>query len=308
MRALTLWGALVLAGCGAGSDGEPASAAGDDSGASAESCTGTRTAVIVVAAMDFTVADDNGHVKGFDLDGIVSASGDAQGCGHADKTAPDGTPGIDAAFAGLAPTLESLGAGAVSDLVQGAIEGGDLLILAELTHLDQELAPGMSDDCVGFTLHRGKGVPLMGTDGIIMTDQSFARDDEFPSSATVTASISGGTLLAEGIDLSLPVQILDEFLVFNLRDASFTGSIGETRDLTGYFAGGVPQKEIADQIGAIDDIGGLQDVIPPIIASTADLYPDETGVCTELSMGFDFVGRPAFMVEDTAVADTGAAR
>ena len=303
MRALLL--IALLAGCSEAEESSTVAEQKDEDG-DAAACSGTRTAVVVVGTMDFTVADENGHVHGFDLDGIVSEAGDPQGCGKADDVAPDGTVGVDNAFAALAPTLESLGAGAASDLVQGAIDGGELLILAELTHLDQALGPGFSDDCIGFTLHRGSGVPLMGTDGLIMVDQTFARDDAFPSSETVLATLDDGKLLAEGFSLSLPVQILDEFLVFNMRSASFYGELDEKGDLIGYFAGGVPQKEIADQIGAIGDLGGLQDVIPPIIASTADMYPDEAGECTELSLGFDYLARPAFMVEDDG-SDTGAA-
>lgn len=295
-RALPLLLGLALAGCDAD---ESADQQTKDTGvvADAASCSGTRSAVFVVAAMDFTVADENGFVKGFDLDGTVSEAGDPAGCGHGDDTAPDGTPGIDASFAGLAPTLEALGAGAVSGLIQGAIEGGELLILVELSHLDGPLTPGMADDCIGFTIHRGTGAPLMGSDGRVMVDQSFGLDPELPSTATVAGRLDGGVLVADGLDITLPVQILDEHLTFDMRGVSFRGEVGADGDLVGHFAGGVPQADIAGQIGAIDDIGELQDLIPPIIAATADLFPDAEGACTELSMGFDYTGRPAFLLE-----------
>ena len=249
------------------------------------------TQAFVVTSMSFTREQSDGVIAGFDLDGVDSASGDAEGCGHADYSSPSGASGIDNAFAPLVDVLESIGAGAVEGLIEDAINSGELLLLLELEAVDDV----RDDACVDMGVYRGQGIPLLDTNGDIQMDQTIALDPAQPSSFAQGGRISAGTFEINGVQVFLPVQILDEFFEFDMVGGGVRLAWQEDGTVAGELAGGVAVSAIAGQIGAIDDIGGLQDVVPPLLEQAADLWPDETGTCTHISIGFDITARPAFV-------------
>lgn len=282
---------LGLFGCGG---------AGDDATDSADKAAGATcgdpedTAVLLFTSLDFTLADSSTESEGFDLDGVVSTSSDAQGCGHADYTAPDGTPGVDNAIAALVPVLESIGAGAVESLINDAITSGELLLLAEIQRVDDI----DNDTCVDLEVYRGVGAPLIGTDGQIQMDQTFAIDAERGSTFASGGSITDGQFEISGVTVALPVQILDEYLELELEGVSMRLTRQPDGSLAGHLGGGISAASLGGQIGAISDIGGLQDVVPGLLEQAADLWPDESGQCTHISVGMDVTARPAFILFD----------
>lgn len=283
-------GLALVAGCGADKPGAPL-----DTGAGFGEC-GDPSAVhsVVVTELAFTRLAEDGTINGFDLDATQSTAGDPVGCGHADRTSADGTAGIDSAFATLVPVLEGLGAGAVEGLIQQAIDSGELLILIEIGHLDD----WQDDTCADVAVHRGQGTPIIGTDGTILVDQTFGLSPEVQSTFGEGGSVDAGAFEIQGVEITLPVQILDVFLTFTMPEGAIRLALAEDGTVRGHIAGGVPVEQITTQIGGITDIGDLSSVIPPLIESAADLYPDETGACTALSLGFDVAGKPAFVFRE----------
>ena len=249
---------------------------------------------VVVTQLSFTQIQPDGSIHGFDLDDTASAAGDPIGCGHADRDGTDGRTGVDSAFATLVPVLEGLGAGAVEGLIQAAIDSGELLLLIEISHLDD----WEQDACADVAVHRGQGTPIIGTDGTILVDQTFALSDDVPSTSAEGGWVRDGAFEIRSVEITLPVQILDVFLTFTMPEGAIHMDLAEDGTVTGYIAGGVPVEQITGQIGAITDIGDLSTVIPPLIEAAADLYPDENGDCTALSLGFDIAGKPAFVYRE----------
>lgn len=281
---------LALAACGGDKPGAP-----PDTGGDLGEC-GDPAAIhsVVITQLAFTRIQEDGSIGGFDLDDTASGEGDPVGCGHADRSSPDGAAGIDSAFATIVPALEGLGAGAVEGLIQQAIDSGELLILIEMTHLED----WEQDACVGVAVHRGQGTPIIGTDGTILVDQTFGLSADVPSTTASGGWVEGGQFEVHNVQITLPVQILDEFLTFTMPQGAIRLRIAEDGTVSGNLAGGVPVEEITTQIGGITDIGELRNVIPPLIEAAADLYPDANGDCTALSMGFDVAGKPAFVFRE----------
>jgi hypothetical protein len=276
-------------GCGGAESDRLDSAAG----ASGDVCGAPEdTVVLIITSLHFTRETSPTESEGFDLDGVASTTSDAQGCGHADYTSADGTQGIDNAFAALVPVLESIGAGAVESLINDAINLGELLVLAEIQRVDDV----QNDECVDLEMHRGVGAPLMGTDGQIQMDQTFLIDTERPSTFATGGRIRDGIFDIQGVTISLPVQILDEFIEFDLEGSALQLAWQEDGSMAGRLAGGVSTDALGGQIGAIGDIGSLQDVVPPLLEQAADLWPDETGRCTHISVGMEVTARPAFLL------------
>ena len=96
----------------------------------------TDTVVALVSSLGFARRDEEGHTSGFDLDGDVTELGDSRGCGIPDQTSAEGVPGIDSAFSGILPALEATQAVAVNGLIEDSILSGELLILLELSRVD----------------------------------------------------------------------------------------------------------------------------------------------------------------------------
>lgn len=257
---------------------------------------------VVITQLAFTQLRADGTIDGFDLDETDSAPGDPAGCGHGDRDGPEGQTGIDSAFATLVPVLEGLGAGAVEGLIQQAIDSGELLLLIEMTHLDD----WESDVCADVALHRAQGTPIIGTDGTILIDQTFGLSPEVPSTFATGGAVEDGAFEIRNIEITLPVQILDVFLTFTMPTGAIHLDLASDGTVSGFLAGGVPVAQITTQIGGIPDIGDLSSVIPPLIEAAADLYPDPTGACTALSLGFDIAGKPAFIYREPS--GTGGAR
>lgn len=274
---------LVFVGCG-GPD------APDVEGPSTSDGTTTRAAV--VDGLFFARDLSPGVSEGFDLDGVVSSPGDPEGCLHADRTSPDGTPGIDNAFAGLIPVLDATEASAIEPLVQGAIAAGDLLVLVELDGLDDPV----NDDCVDVTLVRGeRATPLLGPDGRLLDGQTFLPVDGARSTVTCVPLVDG-VLQAGPFTLDLPIRILDVELALGMRDAQLRLALDPDGSMRGVLGGAVPLEGIL-VILEEDDLGDLRDLVEGLILLAADLWPGEAG-CDALSVTFELTATLAFVAGD----------
>ncbi|MBU6160784.1 MAG: hypothetical protein KGO50_06655 [Myxococcales bacterium] len=250
-----------------------------------------RQTMAMVNVLRFSREVEGGRVPGIDLDDRVSDNRDALGCFQADATAPDGTPGVDAAFSTLLPALEAVGGDAIEGLVQSAINMGELLLAMEVTGLDDPL----NDDCVQVRISRGAGVPSLGTDGLLLAGQTYERDPEGPESLITGATIRNGVLEAGPFELALPLQVFDRFILFNVRQARLKVQVTQGGDWEGVMGGAVLISEI-EQV-AQDAGETVSAVLQTIVGQAADLLPNEAGVCQALSVALVFNARDGFFYD-----------
>ena len=134
--------------------------------------------VAVLRQIAFILEDPSGVAEGFNLDGVVSDESDDGSCNKPDLTSPSGEPGIDNSLASLWSNLQMLSPDlvAVDSLIQGAIDDGQLLLLMNVDGIDDP----MNDECVNITVRRATGMPMLGTDGLITSGQTFDVDTSAP--------------------------------------------------------------------------------------------------------------------------------
>ena len=251
--------------------------------------------LVVIQKLTF-VRQEAGLSEGFDLDGDVSAMGGATGCGVADLSSPGGETGIDNAFSFLLPALELTEAAAVEGLIQATIDSGDLLIAAELGELDDPV----DDDCGDLWVGRASGVPLRGTDGRILSGQTFDVDTTSPSVSVEQVPLAGGILEAP-VEMRIPVTIFDVSLDFTLENGRIRSEILPDGRIVGMFGGGVDIASLL-QIALEENVdSGLYGVLEPLLTSWSDLAPDESGQCQQLSITFAFEAVPAFWYPESAL-------
>jgi len=271
-----------------------ASFLGCDSPPPAPACEDGDELVFVTSAITFS-RQENGISDGFDLDETVSTAGGTTGCGVADFTSPLGEPGIDNSFANLLPVLEATEAQAVESLIAQAIASGELLMLWRVRGIQSS----ESDDCVQVEGFRALGAPLVGNDGLLLPEQTFALDPSVPA-VQAQGSISDGRLFAKDLEVELPVQIFSTYIPMVLHGAQIEFSLpNEHGPSSGRLAGGVETaiiQEVADGENVDDALSGI---VAALLAYHADLEPDtSTGECQQLSFTVNTTLLPAFIWEE----------
>lgn len=248
--------------------------------------------VAVITSMDFARRDDEGAAFGFDLDNHETEFGDDEGCGLRDISAPDGAFGIDNAFSGLLPALESTQAVAINGLIEDSLRNGELILLLELSYInDLE-----NDTCIDFGLWRGEGTPMIGTDGTVLDGQSFSRSELEPG-LVETIPLSEGSFVAGPFDYTLPVQVLDVFVSFTMQETYLHGTIRPDGSINGYFGGSVALDDFKT-ITELGDIGTVGELLDTLLVQAADMDIDGDGDCDAISVVFTFDSVPSFFIKE----------
>jgi len=260
---------------------------------SARQCDGRGPSqVLLTRQITFSRAVD-GVSEGFDLDGYESGSTDPRGCYVEDFVDPEGQVGVDNSMARLLPVLETTEAAALEPIVQDSINGGALLLMFELTDLDDTA----DDDCVDVDIFKGFGQPMIGNDGWLLANQTVMLDPESPITGA-SSSIVDGRLEAGPVDVvALPIQVLDLDSTLELFNARLRLEPREDGSWRGLLGGGL-------EVAAIVDTATLQNVDPavfeligPVLYAVSDLEPDALGSCQHLSVTMELDLVPAFVYE-----------
>jgi hypothetical protein len=236
----------------------------------------------------------SGTSRGFDLDGAVTASGDDSGCGKADFSSPDGTPGIDNAFGPLLPVITSLGGEALQSLVQNAVTSGELLLVLEM----HDLATTPVGTCTSGRVLRGYGQPYLDTAGLILPGQTFDQHPLYAASdLTCVSPQEDGSILIDGVVLRLPLQVFDETIDLTMVGGRMRLAPADGT-WTGLIAGGVSVAELRENVLGFDAIPEeLENGVVGAVELNADLAPDAEGTCTQLSVTMAYEAVPAFLYD-----------
>ena len=281
---------LALAvGCSAG---DPAVL---DSATKAATCAGpdARSMHWVIDSLYFARVTD-GVSDGFDLDGLASTGSGTDGCGRADFTSPSGEPGIDNAFGEVIPALENTEFVAAEALINDTIKTGELMLLVSMNHVDD----AANDDCIDLSLGRATGDPMLGTDEAFLPGQTLSRDPAFENAVVSDTFIKDGVAMGRPISATIPLQVLDASLEFEVLDGAVRLEQHEDGMASGVFAGGL---DIATVIYVASNEGiaqELKDILASVLYVVADLAPNENGECEQLSVTFAFTATPVYLFDE----------
>lgn len=250
----------------------------------------------VVTSVLFARPDEQGQIAGFDLDQDATGFGGTGGCGVQDDVSPDGVQGIDSTFARLLPALELTEAQAVEEIMQELINTGQILILWDVHGVD-DLA---NDTCATLELMRGQDAPMVGGRGFINPGQTFDLLDGFTPIDGGQVTLQDGTFEAGGFDFDLPFSFLGTFVEFVLRDARFRVTLAEDGTFTGMLGGGIALDDVFRVASENNVDPSIVSLLQSLVGPVADLAPDESGKCTQISVTLTFTGVPAFLYEPAA--------
>lgn len=283
MRTWMALALLALSSCG--KDGGPVR--GD---ADLGECDGAGDEQILVARSLLFSRLEDGVSEGFDLDGVDSTGG----CGVDDYVDSEGAENIDNAMAALLPLLETTEAAALEPIVQDSINGGALLFMFGLSDLDSL----GNDECVEVDVFKGTGTPMIGADGWILPNQTLDVDPDTPITLAPMASMVDGRLDVGPIDeVWLSITVLDLDATFALSNVKVRLEPQDDGTWTGMIAGGIKLTDIVDVVTLQNVSDEVFDLIGPVLELMADLEPDETGQCTQISATLIFEAVPAFVYE-----------
>lgn len=227
---------------------------------------------------------------GFDLDRSEAGNNDNAICGIEDFDSPDGEAGVDNGFAPIIPALMLTEARAAEDLLQSTINAGGLLLTIELEDADSLV----EDDCTHLKVGQATGAPFVGSNDRILPGQTLTKDPTVAVSQAQNVAIVDGVVEAHDLDITIPLQVLDADIVFDLRQAAVRLRIAEDGSVTGEMSGVVTFEEFMSVVsdnGVADEVA---DILETLLNISADFEPDARGQCQSISVVFTFEAVPAF--------------
>lgn len=268
--------------------------------APAQSCTegGRRTGLIT--SLRFARPDADGRLAGFDLDDAVTAQGDATGCGRKDDLSVDDVPGVDASFNALLPALELTEGAALEQIIQTLINNGEVLIMWDLQGVDDTT----QDECVTLDVLRASGTPIIGGLGRINPGQTFDVGTGDAPVHVEGVAIEDGSFTASGFPFDIPFSFLDANITVTLQDLSMRVDLREDGSFSGVMGGGMVIDDLLAQLDTTGVASEVKSLIRSAMTAGADLAPDGSGTCTQMSASIVFEGVSAFTFDEPPV-DTG---
>lgn len=251
----------------------------------------------VATSLLISRADDAGVSSGFDLDGMNSEEDGTTGCGIGDYTNEIGESGVDNSIARLVPILEQTEAIAAEALIQQAINSGELLIMFQMDGKDSET---LDDEQVGLSILRAMGAPIVGTDGKLVSGQTFDVDTTVETTGQEDLALIDGQVTASELTLEIPIQIFDAEINAVLEAASVRVFWNDDGSFNGYMGGSLDYWSIVEMAIDSNVDQALAESLPLLFGANADLAPDANGQCTRISFTFTFDGVSAFLYEDDA--------
>ena len=235
----------------------------------------------LVRRLGFAAQSPEGVSPGFDLDRHVSDGSDPNSCMRVDFTTPEGVPGIDNQIARLVPLVEAQAGGVrLDDILETAINNGQMLLAIELEDLDDE----RNDPCVTIQFRPLSGIPSLGTDGLIEVGQTFDARPEGVVTRVPGARLVNGVLDAGPAELALPVTILDASFVLHVHDALIHIEIDAEGNLSGALGGGVDISEMITISQSLNVPSALMGAVMLLLNTNADLARDPaTNRCGQIS-------------------------
>jgi len=242
----------------------------------------------VVRGFSF-LAEDDGAVAGFNLDGEDTSKADSP-CGHGDIPGLDGSPGVDNQFGRMWGSIQGLVGEPVQELLQGSINEGRFLMMMEFEGLDDFT----TDDSFTFRLLQANGQPVIGTQDLIAPDQTFYLDPEVPASIAEDVQLRDGVFEAGPIDFVLPIDILEERFPIYVVDGRVRGTLDEAGRLTGWIGGHIDVDATMAYLLNSNASAEAQ-LVDPIFRANQDVV-GPNGECSYISTAFGFEGTHAFLV------------
>jgi hypothetical protein len=318
--AWTLLAAAALVGTGCGGDDGPS---GDADGGTTDAGPvdarpddppGGPSYFYAINALDIARPTPEGIAAGFNLDSRVSDDTDESTCFHADFTSPppDNEPGIDNQ---LGPIIDAVGGSFdVAGSVRDAIAAGDLIILVELTDVDDLT----NDPLVGLSLLLAARKTCMadadcttswtcdtmamecrppvdammvitpgGTFDVATT--SYMADGTTPlihiDGAIVSGRFRGGPL-----DINLVLPVMGTELALNIRTAQVRFNPTATVLTNGVIGGALDVEETVTALVAVAPDTIPESLARSVLSAQADLEIDAEGACQSVSIGLTVSG------------------
>ena len=248
--------------------------------------------VNVLREFHFTSETNPGEAEGFDLDGVNTAAGDPNSCGHADLVDSEGRSGIDNQLAKIWKLLEPLVGEAVQALLQGAINEGRFLLMLELVGV-KDL---QNDAKVTVNLFRGSQNPEIGTYGLISPDQTYYLDPSIEMSTVKGVEIDDGWVEAGPVGFQLPIDILEANFIMDIQDGKLRFKIWEDGTVEGIIGGSLYVYDVLEELYQTDAYAEAQ-LVAPLFEDNADMGLED-GVCRQFSVAFGFTGTTAYVVRE----------
>lgn len=238
-----------------------------------------------IATAALATSDGHGHSPGFHL-----AGADTGACPSSGLTNPVTNTPVDNQVANVLPVLESYVGSALPTYIQTAVNDGGLYLVYEI------VGDPASDKTVDLVLHQGKGMPILGTDGYLLADQTVEIESAPPLGICKGATISDGTLSCGPFTLMINIGVFQNVYALTFLETQMTMTLPTDGSDSQIVMGGAVtvaniQAIAAEAGGAAGDLGPVVDNVVP---SLADVLDPVTHACDRISGVLMITARSVF--------------
>lgn len=275
---------MIAAGCG-GTKPKPSVPLADCKGLCGDG------PLYAVDTVQLEMPDAAGVCQGFNLSGSGPNI-----CGTEPFVGPDGKADVDNQLARVYPILAGQIGSALPTDIQNSVNTGGLLLLIEI------VGDPTTDTKVQLVMHAAAGTPLLGGDGLLLADQTYALKNEPPLGVCENATVSNGRISCGPFDLLIQIAVFGVPYQITFRSGLITMTLPtDGSDSQILFGASIEVADIMSlaegiQNGPANLLGILQSTLPPL----ADIQDPKTGVCDRISGVLGMTARTAFAVLPSA--------
>ena len=281
----TIWMVLALV---ASACGDTEASGTDRAECSTDECTDH---FVIGQNLDYVFPDEDGELDGFDIDGRVSDEDDAAGCNRPDFESAEGRKGVDNQSSILMQLLLGVTGEAIDGYTVTAIEDGVLLMVAGIEGVDDP----MDDDCVilsSFPVVIDK--VALGTDGLLVTDQTFDLHPDHPIERSECMVMKNGIVEGGPFESVMPIYIVKLSVDLRIHNTHMRAELHEDGSMDTLIAGGAEVEQLIELILQSETSEVIEPGVPAI-RGLADLEPNADGECQQLSQTTVMQGVRAFL-------------
>lgn len=257
--------------------------------------------VFLVDRLNFAVQASDGTAPGFDLDAVESTGDGPYDCYKQDLRSPEGDAGIDNQFGSILAALPTQVQTILPATVQSSIYDGGLLMLIEFA--DAASLDGHGE--TGVVFRYGTGVPLRGTDGGLLPNQTVALDPD-----PLLGYVGGAGATARGVeggpfDLRFRMRFISTPVQFSFHRVRFRFARQADGTLHGIAGGVVTLDDVLAVLGLLGgDDTALRETLKGVFPGLADVYNPEAKKCDAISGTLEFRAIPAFIFAGATTSAT----
>lgn len=242
--------------------------------------------LIIFQKLNFTKLIKKNVTPNFNINNLISKTNTPKNYNHTNLTTPNNTPKIDNQLTNLIPLLKLANLNTFENLLQNTIKNNNILIILQINNINDFL----NNNKITIILRTKHNIPLLNTDKLILSNQTFNLNKESPNNLTKNSYIENNILHTNPFETRLPLIIFNMKYKITFHNTQIQTKLTNNNNLINKL---IKNKITLENLYSINKITTTNNTnvlenIKLIINKTNNLEPNETNKCQQISNTFAF--------------------